>query len=298
MKRLIHSSLGAPLRRPLAVTLVWTARLTAAYCISRPLVETLTRHIGFDDRHLFEPGGLLLLEVVRLRTDALVGALWASLPLLMVFQLILLGPVAALLAALNAPERLDLRAWFARTGKLIPRFTALALMSWAAAGLLVFLSVLAIGLLARGPWANLDQLGSRIGLAASTGAAGCVVCLVGLVHDLARAVVVRDDAGIRESLGAALKTLARRPFCLLGSRLLLFCSTVVLVAVGAIVVARLDVAQPGGMLISGVRLIHQSIAWLMVAGQACFLAALLRWAEPLEERSARAALAPPDADRS
>ena len=83
--------------------LLWAARLALAWAASRPLAYVVGVGDG-DDRLLFEPGALFVLEVLRLRADLLAPALASTLLLLLCSWVLLLGVTSAILAWLT---RLD-----------------------------------------------------------------------------------------------------------------------------------------------------------------------------------------------
>ena len=111
-------------RRPLVVLSVAALRLLAGFCLAFPLASLLgSSGVGAyadGERVLFEGGGYLLLEVLRLQGSSLLAAMRGLIPVLGVGLLLTALCNAALLVALNVSGRLELRAWLSRALERLP----------------------------------------------------------------------------------------------------------------------------------------------------------------------------------
>ncbi len=203
-------------KRPGVVLLVYVFRLVAAFLLAWPFAVTLGGAVsGYPrgDAVLFDQGGLLLLEALRLSGAALRPALASSAALFVLACFVSLLPLGALIGALGAKGRItarDLGAWALRP------IGTFSLLLGVAALVEVLLGgvVIAIGAaLARRNTIDAraaDQV--RVAFAA---VAFLLVVLVSVLHDLARVASVRGELGLRASLRRAFAAVRRAPLSLL-----------------------------------------------------------------------------------
>lgn len=268
-------------RRPGAVALVYLWHLVAGALLAAPAAAvvraTWSAHPD-GDGPLFADGGLELLETAMRLERA--GTAISSHVVLLSFALWLASvlPLAYLLFSI-VHTTADLRA--PRAKVLLPRVVQAAIPMLILLGLATVATLVTGGvglLLASAAMSKLesslgeargDQLGVLVGLVLLAPAAS-----VGVVHDLARAAVVRFRAGPLEAARIGAKTFLRQPARLLWSwvwRALV--GLVVLVAVGAIA-TRLG-GRPGAPL-AALFVLHQAVMGARVALRASWLARALR----------------------
>src|SRR4051812_27912095 len=103
-------------RRPWVIAAIASIRLICGFCLTWPLSSLLASSgIGLftqGDRALFEGGGYLLLELLRLQGSALSAVLHGLLPIFGVGLVLTAACNAALLVALNTRGRLSRSDWF------------------------------------------------------------------------------------------------------------------------------------------------------------------------------------------
>lgn len=200
----------------------WHVLLLATVCyafagliVALPLWESMTAsglvQLPDADRKLWSPGGLLLIEWLRLEGRQLAGAFNVSLWLLVLFGAVLLFPVALLFAALSEPVRTSYVHLVYKSFVCLPPFallwglTLLMRACLLTALLLVWQGSLAAASTPSKPWLTLAAL--------SLATLGW--CLTGLLQDMARAWVMGHDAGVFRAIGLSLKNLATRPIAML-----------------------------------------------------------------------------------
>jgi hypothetical protein len=197
------------------ILVVWAYRLLAALVIAYPLARlvgaTGVASLPDGDRALFAPGGAYLVEALRLGVRYLVSATGALSLVgagLAVFALI---PLAALVVALNARERLERGLWAARTLESFPPFVFLGGLTFLAQALLLFLGGAAGGALRDILTASTTERGADLGTIALALCTLLAVAAVGVVQDLARAEIVRSGKRGLAALGPALNTFVASP---------------------------------------------------------------------------------------
>lgn len=278
-----RSVFGAPLGSwLLAVVALWGARLALSWAVSRPIAAGLGG--DYDDRALFEPGGVFLLEVLRLRADVLNAALGASALLLGGAWVLLLIVSTGILAHWTPPNELSTssapeaspRHWCVRAGRALPRVGGLALLAGGAllvlGGTWTLLATAFGQLLPTGgaPW--LRELWLAFGLLVGLG----LVLLVGVLFDLARAELVAGTS-LRGAVSLALETFRRSWRALLALRIsVAVAGTLVVAGVAAFVgTLPLEAPQTGPLLATvlahraaGAVLAALHVTWLARVAQA------------------------------
>ena len=261
----------AAFRRPGLVLLVAAYRLLAGLLVATPIAALFNATVsGYPrgDAELFDPGGLMLLEALRLGARGLPATLTgAGLPAL-VAVFVGLVPLAALIAGLSRSGPLS-RAFLARAATF--RVGTLALLwgvSLAAQILLAVLVVLLGGKLidvARFTAKNEDL--AYLALAAIT---GLVVIAAGLLRDLAAVAAVADGDRFYVSNARALLTVLRRPGRVLGAY-----APRALLALG-LLIAAFALAPPRGEALGAAFALHEGAIVLGVFLRASWLAAAIR----------------------
>ena len=201
-----------------AGVLLWISRTLLSLLISYPIVlaiQATSMTAGPDgDAVLFQPGSLLLLELLRLGAAWLASATQLALLLLGVSAIIELVPLALALDLLSTPGR-PLHERWTRALRLFPKFLALgAITLLVQAALLLAASLLGAAL--KPALASTDERLRTLAPIALTGL-GLLACTwFGSVLDVARATLVRHAAsqtecGARTALARALVCLRLRP---------------------------------------------------------------------------------------
>jgi hypothetical protein len=266
-------------RRPFVVLGVFALRLAAGFCLAFPLASLIAASgVGAyadGDRVLFESGGYLLLEVLRLQGPSLMAVTRGLIPVLGVGLLLTALCNAALLVALNVSGRLELRSWLSRALERLPAIVVLGLGTTLGQGLLFGFGMM---LSAAVP----DSLSHPLRSSALELTAWLLVALVagalGGVADVAKACVVRSQAGLASALRQAWRCLTRRPFIASFGWLpyaLLFAAGA---AAAAWISGGLDVSRAGGLRVAGVFIAHQLVVLLSVALRAIWFARASRLA--------------------
>jgi len=262
-------------KRPGVVLLYYAYRLAVALLVAWPFALLLGRAVSGHPRGdalLFDPGGLLLVEALRLTREALppLGAGAVALFLLAAFVGLL--PLAALIAALG--ERGRMTAGFLGERALRPVGT-FALLFGAALGVQVVVSlvVLAVtGALSRRPGLD-DRAFDQVWLGGV--AVGFVLVLaVGVLHDLARVAAVRGDLGLRDAILCALDAARRAPGRLASAWLWRSLLAASALGAAAVIGSRIGV-HPPGRLAAGA-LVHQVAVLGAVFLRASWLAYAIR----------------------
>ena len=272
------SALARTRRAVRAVALVYALRALAAWILASPLARALNSTVAAQhprgDAILFDPGGLELIESLRLSLGVLGSELKGALLIGTVLGALSVIPAAALLAALVEDEPSGPAEWVRRAVTLFPRFV----LSF---GARLFLqgAVLAVGALALG------RLGRRLASSWPEQSADLSVLGLGLlVLAAASALGIYEDLFRVESargatLGRALRQagalLRARWLALGGSWLCLVACALVLPLLVAPLVGIVDVSRPGSWRLVVVTFLHQGVVLGMVAARAVWLAIVI-----------------------
>jgi hypothetical protein len=248
-------------RRPKALLFVALLRLASGFLLAFPLAGVGLR--GEGDRALFEGGGYLLLELLRLHGNALGAAARGALPLLALGLVLGSAANVALLLALNTREHLPAGAWLSRAIGLLPG--QLALASGAALLKLAVLLLGATALSAPPEWLARPVDTTLARLAAFVPFA-LLCAAVGGFEDVAKATLVRHPASLPDGLARAWERVRTRP--LAGHfGWVPYATLFVLVGLGAgEIVGALDVSRAGAWRVAAVFAVHQLV---IVVGIAC-----------------------------
>lgn len=199
-----------------ACVLLWMSRTVLALFASYPLllaVRATSMTAGPEgDAVLFQPGSLMLLELLRLGGPSLFSAGEFALVLLGVFAILELIPLAMALDLLALPNR-ALRERLARAIQVFPRFLALGLLTLLLQAALLLASNLLTAAVKPVLASADERLQSLLPIALmGLGLMGCG--WVGAVLDIARATVVTrtfDEVGARAAFAEAVNCLRQKP---------------------------------------------------------------------------------------
>ena len=248
--------------------LLWVARTVLALLVAYPLLSALdATDIAGSPAHdavLFQPGSLVLLELLRVALPWWGSVLKITLVLAALSALFELLPLACALDLLHEPDRtFGNRA--TRAVRYFPRFLALGAITWAAqAALLLAASLLDAAL--KAALAHGDERLLSVAPLALFGLAllGCM--WLGSVLDLSRAAVVRHDASAREALLEALTTLREHPLDVLCGSYVSTLAGLLAYLVAAWLMTRLDLSGQAPARIGMAFAVHQcaivfAVAW-------------------------------------
>jgi hypothetical protein len=267
-------------RRPGALILLWAWRYFAAWLIATPIVDAIAatgigRHPR-GDAPLFEPGGLYLFEVARLLLNALSAVAETTVMLLMVAGFAGLVPLAALLVALSHEGRLRFLPWATRAIAHFPAFALLCGATWLAQGAILVVAALIFSGVRAALGPRVEERTADLSALAAGGAVLLSAILLSVLHDLARAAVVRRElrAGAALALGVrvAKHRAGKTAIAWLGPAVLSLLSVVV----AALLVDRLAVDRGGSGRVTSAWIVHQLAALALVALRAAWLSAALR----------------------
>ncbi|RYZ02915.1 MAG: hypothetical protein EOO73_29785 [Myxococcales bacterium] len=252
-------------------------RLGAGLCLAAPLASLLAESgVGQraeGDRALFEGGGYLLLEVLRLQGPALAAALRGLLPVLGLGLLLTALGNAALLVALSTHGRLRSLGWLGPALARLPALCALGVGTALGQGLLLLIGAIVAGGAPEG--LTNPRQGTALQLAAWLAALLAAGALGGWA-DIAKAALVRHESPLLAALARAWQALRNRPiFGLFGW--VPYALPFVLAAFGvAWLTGVVDVGRSGAWRLVVVFGLHQLVVVVAVACRAAWFARALR----------------------
>ena len=263
--------------RPFVVLAIAGLRLLAGFCLAWPLAALIsTSGVGLraeGDRALFEGGGYLLLELVRLQGGALAAAARGLVPVFVLGLMLTAACNAALLVALNLRERLAVRAWLAKALDRLPAL--LVLGAGTALGQLV-LVVAGVFATAAVPEPLAKPVATSLAQAALWLLVGLLAGALGGFSDVVKASLVRHESRLVDGLSRAFSCLRHSPIRA-SFGWFPFALAFVVAALGAAqLTERLDVSRPGAWRVAAVLLVHQMVIVVSVAARAAWFARALR----------------------
>ena len=264
-------------RRPLVIAGVTLLRLLAGFCLAWPLTSLISGSgIGQrseGDRALFESGGYLLLEVVRLRGSELSSVARGLLPVLALGLTLTAACNAALLVALNVKGRLDRVAWLSRASGRLPAILLLGVGTALGQLVLIVAGVMAVGSIP-------ESLARPVATSAAEAAIWLVVALaagaLGGFADVAKASLVRHESRLLGALARAWLGLRQRPIRATFGWFPYALGFALAVFLGAELCQLLDVSRPGAWRVVAVFTVHQLVILTSVAARAAWLSRALR----------------------
>lgn len=214
MAALFYHSVRAALRCPVSMFACWGMRALSALLLASPLAAVLGVAVSqtvTGDAALFEPGALLLIEVLRLHGAMIAAAVGSSAALFCGLALLNLIPLVAVLVALDRTERPVEGAFMARVFAALPGCIVVGGATLLAQVLVATLLGLMVDWVLRAEflgWSVQTREMSALAL-----------CLVGLLlsvtlwlgQDLARASLISHRHGTVAAVGSAWLTLRARP---------------------------------------------------------------------------------------
>ncbi len=264
-------------RRPFVVLGIAGLRILAGFCLAWPLAALVSssgvglRAVG--DRALFESGGYLLVELVRLQGGTLLAAARGLVPVFVLGLVLTAACNSALLVALNLRERLGVRGWLARAFDRLPALLVLGAGTAIGQLLLIVGGVLALDAipeaLAKPVATTLAQAALWLVIALAAGA-------LGGFSDVVKASLVRHESRPFDGLSRALRCLRHSPIRASFGWFpfaVIFLLSALLVAQ---VTERLDVSRAGAWRVAAVLLLHQLVIMVSVAARAAWFARALR----------------------
>jgi hypothetical protein len=264
-------------RRPFAVLAIAGLRLFAGFCLALPF-SSLVASTGIGmraegDRALFEGGGYLLLELLRLHVGELVATARGLMPLLLLGLVLTCACNVALLIALDVRERLPSREWLALTWARLPAQLVVVTGAALAQLVLVFAGSVAIGAipepLAKPVATTLGQIAVLVLIAVLAGA-------VGGFADVTKASLVRHEAPLSQSLARGWSCVRSRPISACFGWVPWAAPFVLAGLLAARLSEVIDVSRPGLWRIASVFLVHQLVILVGVACRAAWFARALR----------------------
>jgi hypothetical protein len=197
--------------------LLWISRALAAWLISYPILLAIQASAMTDgpegDAVLFQPGSLLLLELLRLGAPGLGSGLQLALLLAGLCAILELVPLALALDLLWLPGG-PLLERVRRAFRLFPRFFALGAIALLVDAALV-LGASLLGAALKAALSSADERLKSIAPIALVLLALLACGWFGSVLDIARATLVRSELGARSALSQALRCLRERPLSVL-----------------------------------------------------------------------------------
>jgi hypothetical protein len=255
-------------RRPLLLLSVTGLRILAGLCLAWPLSALLAQTgVGLraeGDRALFEGGGYLLLEVLRLRGGELEAVARGLLPVLALGLLLTAAGNAALLVGLNLRGRLQVRELLSRASERVPRLVVLG------GGTALGQFVRAVPeALAQPAATTAAEVSLWLVIALAAGA-------LGGFSDLAKASLIRHDAPLFEALSLAFKCLRHRPIRASFGWVPYAAAFVAAALLAGKLTEVIDVARPGVWRVGCVFALHQLVVLISVTARAAWYARALR----------------------
>jgi len=254
-------------------------RLVAGLCLAMPLASLLgASGIGErveGDRALFEAGGYLLLEVLRVQTSALTATLRGLLPVLLLGITLTVASNAVLLVALNTRGRLVLRSWLGSALERVPPLLLLGAATTVAQGIVLVLAGLLTDALPQSPIRPVAASATQVGAWAL---AAILAGALGGFADVVKASLVRHESRLRDAFFQAFTCTLRSPLrSLLGW--LPYAALLLLAVLAAGKLTEIcDVSRAGAWRVATVFIVHQLVVVLSVTLRAAWFARVLRLA--------------------
>lgn len=271
--------LGAPpataFRRKGYVLFDHAVRVTASVLLALPAAGAIrgtgVTRLPSGDRALFEPGGLMLLEALRVLKPQAGGLMTTALLTAFTLAALLVVPHAILLTSLARGERRSVSATVAEAVARLPALYSLSALGFLAKCLLFALCVTLAGFARDGVGgANERAQDLMFAAVAALGVLGWIAG--GAVTDLARAACVDGRQRVRDAALAALGTLGARPLRVAACYALYTSSALVLVVAAGALVSQLDVSRPETARFAAVAVLHQLVALALAFLRAAVLA--------------------------
>jgi hypothetical protein len=260
-----------------ACMLLWVSRTLLGLLIAYPVLNALEATAignGPDrDAVLFQPGALLLLELVRVGLPVLGAAFKTMLVLLALSAVVELAPLACALDVLNGGER-PFSARVLHSVRLFPSFLGLSGVALATQVALLLATSLLSGAL-KSALQNADERVRDLAPIALCALVMLALLWTNSVLDLARAAVTERDLGWRGALLHALMVLFEEPLAVLSSSYASAAAGVAAYLSAAWLMTRFSVAGPSGSAIALAFAVHQLALFIGLAWRVRWLARAL-----------------------
>jgi hypothetical protein len=264
-------------RRGGTIAIVYAVHTCTALAIAWPqsgLLSDQSAAMPGGDRVLFVPGGLYLLEAFRLSYRSMLSTARGDLFLVVLAAYLGLLPLGALVTALCRSGKVGARDLLAGAGACFGRYSILLVLAFVSMGFTGALALLSVGAAGLSPLSLPETRAGVLTLVAVYAALALLISLLGVVHDLARASVVRHDADVWSSLAVATATLRRRPLLVLAGWSLRTAAGLFLVGISIAFASAVSIVTAPGFF--AVALVDQLVAAALVALRASWLALALR----------------------
>jgi hypothetical protein len=259
------------------VSLVWAARLTLAWVASRPLAVLLGGGV-MDDRMLFEPGALGLLEVLRLRFELLGPATRATFGLLALGYVLLAFFDAWLTRTLlTAESPSPAKSQHAPLIELAPRLVGLWLLLMGPALVLAVLAGAGLGGLVEGPLSRGSSLAQSSVLALGVLLILSIVAAFGVVHDVARTQLLDVGDGVKPATMRGFRVVRRNFRPIVGLRAAFAVGALAVTSAATALTGIIAVDRPGDLRPWAAFANHQVAAWLLAALHVAWLLTTVRF---------------------
>jgi hypothetical protein len=264
-------------RRPALLLGVAALRLLAGFCLAWPLSSLIASSgVGLraeGDRALFESGGYLLAEVLRLRGGELEAVARGLLPVFALGLLLTAAGNAALLVGVNWRGRLPPRELLSRASERLPALIVLGVGT----ALAQLVLLLAGGMLVAAiPEPIAKPVATTFAQAALWLAVALGLGALGGFSDLVKASLVRHESRLAEALSRALKCLGHLPIRATFGWIPYALCLLAAVAIAAKLTELCDVSRPGAWRLVLVFALHQAVIVVAVAARAAWFARALR----------------------
>jgi hypothetical protein len=264
--------------RPLLIAAVAAGRLLLGLCLAWPLASLLgdsgiaQREAG--DRVLFENGGYLLLELVRLQGLALLATARGLLPLLCLGLLVTVIANGCLLVGLESPKDAGAERLLSRALRLCPALLVVGVATVLVQGALFVVAATVVDAV---PEPMTRPVEASLGRAALWSLAALAAGAVGGFADMVKASLVRARQGLGEGWARARRRLRSRPLFACFGWIPYGAGVVVSASLAAAATEALDVSRPGDWRVVTVLLLHQLVILASVALRAAWYARALRF---------------------
>jgi hypothetical protein len=266
-----------------AVLVDFVLHAAAALLVASPIVAAVSAtgisHFPWSDQDLFEPGGALLVEVVRILWKELAPLVRTSVVTALVLVVLLVLPYALVFAALARERPAKLSRLWGEASARFPALLALKGLSLCAQAAAV-LATLTLAAFLRESFVGATSRRADL-VALAVGAVGVTLVLgVGVLRDLASAAAVRHELNGRRALGAGLTALASAPGKAALGFIVPFVGGLALMTGAMPLVSVLNVGRRGDFRIAGVFCLHQAIVLVWLGCRAVWLGRALALVGP------------------
>jgi len=248
-------------QRALAVGLDFALRAAAGLILASPVIAAIAStgipSFPEGDRLLFEPGGLMLVEVARALWSAAIPLVRTELVTGLLLGMALLVPYSLVLVALKRRVVTTVELCGEAVSR-VPSLLALhGLTLLTQGGAILATATVASGL--RTSLVGATSRGADLVVVALLLLGGLLVLGLAMLRDLASAACVEESVGSRVAVGRGFAALLRSPGGVLRAWAGPLATVVVLVAASAWLTGKVDVSRAGAWRVGVVLLAHQAV---------------------------------------